>query len=158
MAAAGIEQALSRGLGAVQVSQQHSQDQAGGQLENATRPDKKPFMAEQLRQQDFNIEEAFAEFSVLHGVKSRLHQFGYEFFDAQARGFSLDPGCPGRTGLCRGATGLARRPYLECARSKLQPQLTSLPVERDGMVVIPQVGAIPVGGQTFSQAERTIRC
>ena len=31
-----------------------------------------------------------------------------------------------------------------------------LPVERDGMVVIPQVGAIPVGGQTFSQAERTI--
>ena len=31
------------------------------------------------------------------------------------------------------------------------------PVERDGMVVIPQVGAIPVGGQTFSQAERTVQ-
>ena len=25
------------------------------------------------------------------------------------------------------------------------------------MIVIPQVGAIPVGGQTFSQAERTVR-
>ena len=31
------------------------------------------------------------------------------------------------------------------------------PVERDGMFVIPQIGAIPVGGQTFTQAERAIR-
>ncbi|MBA5871767.1 MAG: hypothetical protein GDA68_17505, partial [Nitrospira sp. CR2.1] len=44
-------------------------------------PEKKVFTAELLRQQDFNVEEAFAEFSVLHGVKSRVRQFGYEFFE-----------------------------------------------------------------------------
>ena len=29
-------------------------------------------------------------------------------------------------------------------------------VERDGTIVVPQIGAIPVGGLTFSQAEKAI--
>ena len=31
---------------------------------------------------------SFAQFSVLQGVKGRLKQFGYDFFDVQASGFA----------------------------------------------------------------------
>src|SRR6185503_6930761 len=40
--------------------------------------------AAQLTSKDYSVEEAFAQFSVLQNVKSRLHQFGYDFFDTQA--------------------------------------------------------------------------
>ena len=119
-------------------------------------PEKKLFMAEQLRQQDFNIEEAFAEFSVLHGVKSHLRQFGYDFFDAQANTFSPIQDIPVGPDFIVGpqdslAVHIWNVPDPNFNRSFI------VPVERDGMIVIPQVGAIPVGGQTFSQVEQAVR-
>jgi protein involved in polysaccharide export with SLBB domain len=118
--------------------------------------EKKPFTAEELRQQDFTVEEAFAEFSVLHGVKSRLKQFGYEFFDAQAGSFSPVQDVPVGPDYIIGpqdslAVHIWNVPDQNLNRSFI------VPVERDGMMVIPQVGAIPVAGLTYSQAERAIR-
>jgi protein involved in polysaccharide export with SLBB domain len=119
-------------------------------------PEKKVFTAELLRQQDFGIEEAFAEFSVLHGVKSRLRQFGYDFFDSQANTFSPIQDIPVGPDFIVGpqdslAVHIWNVPDPTFNRSFI------VPVERDGMIVIPQVGAIPVGGQSFSQVERTVR-
>jgi type IV secretory pathway VirB10-like protein len=42
----------------------------------------------QLTSKDYSVEEAFAQFSVLQNVKSRLQQFGYDFFDTQATSFA----------------------------------------------------------------------
>ncbi|HET6675139.1 MAG TPA: SLBB domain-containing protein [Nitrospiraceae bacterium] len=119
-------------------------------------PETKPFSAASLRQQDFTVEEAFAEFSVLHGVKSRLKQFGYEFFDAQAGSFSPVQDVPVGPDYIIGpqdslAVHIWNVPDQNLNRSFI------VPVERDGMMVIPQVGAIPVAGLTYSQAERAIR-
>ena len=119
-------------------------------------PEKKAFTAELLRQQDFNVEEAFAEFSVLHGVKSRVRQFGYDFFEAQANTFSPIQDIPVGPDFIVGpqdsiAVHIWNVPDPSFNRSFI------VPVERDGMMVIPQVGAIPVGGQTFSQVEQTVR-
>jgi protein involved in polysaccharide export with SLBB domain len=119
-------------------------------------PEKKAFTAELLRQQDFNVEEAFAEFSVLHGVKSRVRQFGYDFFEAQANTFSPIQDIPVGPDFIVGpqdslAVHIWNVPDPSFNRSFI------VPVERDGMIVIPQVGAIPVGGQTFSQVEQTVR-
>jgi hypothetical protein len=116
-------------------------------------PEKKAFTAELLRQQDFNVEEAFAEFSVLHGVKSRVRQFGYDFFEAQANTFSPIQDVPVGPDFIVGpqdslAVHIWNVPDPSFNRSFI------VPVERDGMMVIPQVGAIPVGGQTFSQVEQ----
>ncbi|WP_447599441.1 SLBB domain-containing protein [Nitrospira sp. Nam80] len=141
---------------APQQSQQLQQQP--GLPERFQRPgqEKKPFTAEELRQQDFTVEEAFAEFSVLHGVKSRLKQFGYEFFDAQAGSFSPVQDVPVGPDYIIGpqdslAVHIWNVPDQNLNRSFI------VPVERDGMMVIPQVGAIPVAGLTYSQAERAIR-
>src|SRR4029079_7065799 len=48
----------------------------------------------QLTSKDYSVEEAFAQFSVLQNVKSRLHQFGYDFFDTQATSFAPIPDTP----------------------------------------------------------------
>ncbi len=119
-------------------------------------PEKKPFTGELLRAQDFSIEEAFAQFSILQGVKSRLKQFGYEFFDANVSTFSPVQDVPVGPDYVIGpqdslAVHIWNVPDQNFNRSYIAP------VERDGMLVIPQVGAIPVGGQTFSEAERTIK-
>ena len=142
----------------MQQPQQAPQQQQGFPPGGPQRPfpEKKPFTAEVLRQQDFTVEEAFAEFSVLHGVKSHLRQFGYDFFDAQAGNFSQIQDVPVGPDYVIGpqdslAVHIWNVPDQNLNRSFI------VPVERDGVIVIPQVGAIPVGGQTFSQAERTIR-
>src|SRR5437899_8087882 len=51
-------------------------------------PAAKPQPLEQTKTKDFSIEEAFTQFSVLQGVKARLKQFGYEFFDVKATTFA----------------------------------------------------------------------
>ncbi len=107
------------------------------------------------RAKDFTIEEAFAQFSVLQSVKRRLKQFGYEFFDVQASGFAPVLDVPVGPDYVIGpqdslAIHIWNVPDRNLNRSYI------VPVERDGMLVIPQVGAIPVGGLTFSRAERTI--
>jgi protein involved in polysaccharide export with SLBB domain len=118
--------------------------------------EQKPFKAELLRQQDFSVEEAFAQFSILQGVKSRLRQYGYDFFDAQAGSFTSVQDVPVGPDYVIGpqdslAIHIWNVPDNSFNRSYIAP------VERDGMVVIPQVGAVPVGGATFTQAERAIR-
>jgi len=110
---------------------------------------------DQSRAKDFTIEEAFAQFSVLQTVKRRLKQFGYEFFDVQASGFAPVLDVPVGPDYVIGpqdtlAIHIWNVPDRNLNRSYI------VPVDRDGMLVIPQVGAIPVGGLTFSRAERTI--
>ncbi|MGB5047152.1 MAG: SLBB domain-containing protein, partial [Nitrospira sp.] len=159
----GVSQ-LPFGQGVVPSLQQpaaQAQGQPGNQPGNSPGgvrplPEKKAFTAELLRQQDFNVEEAFAEFSVLHGVKSRVRQFGYDFFEAQANTFSPIQDIPVGPDFIVGpqdslAVHIWNVPDPSFNRSFI------VPVERDGMIVIPQVGAIPVGGQTFSQVEQTVR-
>ncbi len=143
----GLQSAAQGAMGGMQA--QNQQNQQKQQVE------RKPFTAELLRHQDFSVEEAFAQFSVLQGVKSRLKQFGYDFFDAHAGGFTSLQDVPVGPDYVIGpqdslAVHIWNVPDQNFNRSYIAP------VERDGMVVIPQVGAIPVGGQTFSQAERTI--
>ena len=143
----GLQSAVQGAMGGIQA--QNQQNQQKQQVE------RKPFTAELLRHQDFSVEEAFAQFSVLQGVKSRLKQFGYDFFDAHAGGFTSLQDVPVGPDYVIGpqdslAVHIWNVPDQNFNRSYIAP------VERDGVVVIPQVGAIPVGGQTFSQAERTI--
>jgi len=147
----GLQSAMQGAMGMGQQAQTlaHTNQQQKTQLQQ------KPFTAELLRHQDFSVEEAFAQFSVLQGVKSRLKQFGYDFFDAHAGGFTSLQDVPVGPDYVIGpqdslAVHIWNVPDQNFNRSYIAP------VERDGMVVIPQVGAIPVGGQTFSQAERTI--
>ncbi|HVG02869.1 MAG TPA: polysaccharide biosynthesis/export family protein, partial [Nitrospira sp.] len=118
--------------------------------------EKKPFTGELLRQQNFTVEEAFAQFSILQGVQSRLKQYGYDFFDANASTFSAVQDVPVGPDYVVGPQDslgihIWNVPDQNFNRSYIAP------VERDGMLVLPQVGAIPVGGQTFAQAEKTIR-
>ena len=145
----GLQSAMQGAVGGMQGQAQNQLNQQKLQVEQ------KPFTAELLRHQDFSVEEAFAQFSVLQGVKSRLKQFGYDFFDAHAGGFTSLQDVPVGPDYVIGpqdslAVHIWNVPDQNFNRSYIAP------VERDGMVVIPQVGAIPVGGQTFSQAERTI--
>jgi len=118
--------------------------------------EQKPRPRERETTKDFSIEEAFAQFSVLQGIKSRLKQFGYDFFDTQVSGFAAVSDVP------------VGPDYVIGPQDSLAVHVWNVPdqtfnrsyivmVERDGMMVIPQVGAIPVGGLTFSQAERVIR-
>ena len=145
----GLQSAVQGATGGMQGQLQSQMNQQKQQIQQ------KPFTAELLRHQDFSVEEAFAQFSVLQGVKSRLKQFGYDFFDAHAGGFTSLQDVPVGPDYVIGpqdslAVHIWNVPDQNFNRSYIAP------VERDGMVVIPQVGAIPVGGQTFSQAERTI--
>ncbi|MDA2910928.1 SLBB domain-containing protein [Nitrospiraceae bacterium AH_259_D15_M11_P09] len=110
---------------------------------------------EDTRAKGFSMEQAFAQFSVLQTVKRRLKQFGYEFFDLQASSFAAVQDVPVGPDYVVGpqdslAVHVWNVPDPNLNRSYI------VPVERDGMLVIPRVGAIPVGGLTFSQVERVI--
>lgn len=126
----------------------------GGQVVSAQQG-RKPKTSEEIRARDYSIEESFVQFSVLQGVKGRLKQFGYDFFDVQASGFAPVLDVPVGPDYVIGpqdslAVHVWNVPDQNFNRSYI------VPVERDGMLVIPQVGAIPVGGLSFSQAERVI--
>jgi polysaccharide export outer membrane protein len=104
---------------------------------------------------DFTIEEAFSQFSVLHGVKGRLQQFGYDFFDTQATSFAPVLDAPVGPDYVVGPLDSLSIHIWNVPDQNLNRSYI-VPVERDGMIIIPQIGAIPVGGLTFSQAERAI--
>ena len=111
--------------------------------------------AQDLTIKDFTVEEAFSQFSVLHGVKGRLHQFGYDFFDSQATSFAPVLDAPvGPDYVIGPLDSLSIHIWNVPDQSLNKSYIVS--VERDGMMVIPQIGAIPVGGLTFSQTERAI--
>jgi polysaccharide biosynthesis/export protein len=108
-----------------------------------------------LTAKDFSVEEAFSQFSVLHGVKGRLQQFGYDFFDTQATSFAPVLDAPVGPDYVIGPLDSLSVHIWNVPEQSLNRSYIA-PVERDGMIVIPQIGAIPVGGLTFSQAERAI--
>ena len=113
--------------------------------------------AQQLPQmsKDYSIEEAFAQFSVLQSVKSRLQQFGYDFFDTQATSFAPVPDAPVGPDYVLGPLDSLSIHIWNVPEQSLNRSYI-VPVERDGTIVIPQIGTIPVGGLTFSQAEKAI--
>ena len=81
-------QAAGKGLSSPLETQAFQSGQAGakgllGPLETQPRG-----AIQDLTTKDFTVEEAFSQFSVLHGVKGRLQQFGYDFFDTQATSFA----------------------------------------------------------------------
>lgn len=104
---------------------------------------------------DYSIQEAFSRFSILQGINARLKQFGYDFFDVQATGFAPVLDVPVGPDYTIGpqdslAITIWNVPDPTFNRSFI------VTVERDGTIVIPQVGAIPVGGLTFSQTNQAI--
>jgi polysaccharide biosynthesis/export protein len=109
----------------------------------------------QLTSKDYSVEEAFAQFSVLQNVKSRLHQFGYDFFDTQATSFAPVLDAPVGPDYVLGPLDSLSIHIWNVPEQSLNRSYI-VQIERDGMIVIPQIGAIPVGGLTFSQAERAI--
>jgi len=109
-----------------------------------------------MRAKDFSIEEAFTQFSVLQGVKARLKQFGYDFFDVQASSFAPVLDVPVGPDYVIGPQDSLTVHVWNVPDQNLNRSYI-VPVERDGTVMIPQVGAIPVGGLTFSQSEQVIR-
>src|SRR5262245_42573178 len=109
----------------------------------------------QLTSKDYSVEEAFAQFSVLQNVKSRLHQFGYDFFDTQATSFAPVPDAPVGPDYVVGPLDSLSIHIWNVPEQSLNRSYI-VPVERDGTIVIPQIGSIPVGGLTFSQAEKAI--
>ncbi len=111
--------------------------------------------AAQLTSKDYSVEEAFAQFSVLQNVKSRLHQFGYDFFDTQATSFAPVPDAPVGPDYVVGPLDSLSIHIWNVPEQSLNRSYI-VPVERDGTIVIPQIGTIPVGGLTFSQTEKAI--
>ncbi len=104
---------------------------------------------------NYTIEEAFSQFSVLHGVKGRLQQFGYDFFDTQATSFAPVLDAPVGPDYVVGPLDSLSIHIWNVPDQTLNRSYI-VPVERDGMIIIPQIGAISVGGLTFAQAERVI--
>jgi protein involved in polysaccharide export with SLBB domain len=109
----------------------------------------------QLTSKDYSVEEAFAQFSVLQNVTSRLHQFGYDFFDTQATSFAPVPDAPVGPDYIIGPLDSLSIHIWNVPEQSLNRSYI-VPVERDGTIVIPQIGSIPVGGLSFSQAEKAI--
>ena len=104
---------------------------------------------------NYDTEEAFARFSVLQGVKARLKQFGYDFFDAQASTFSPLTDVPVGPDYVVGPRDTLAIHIWNVPDESLNRSIIA-PVNSDGMVVVPKVGAIPVGGLTFSMTEQVI--
>jgi protein involved in polysaccharide export with SLBB domain len=138
--------ALTDSLQAGQAEEKGLSSPLETQLRGATRD---------LTTKDFTVEEAFSQFSVLHGVKGRLQQFGYDFFDAQATSFAPVLDAPVGPDYVVGPLDSLSIHIWNVPDQNLNRSYIA-PVERDGMIIIPQIGAISIGGLTFSQAERAI--
>ena len=105
--------------------------------------------------ENLSIEAAFSRFFILQGVTGQLKQFGYNFFDMQFSGLPPVMDMPVGPDYILGpedtlALHIWNAPQASFNRSYI------VPIEHDGIVVVPQVGAIPVVGITISQAHRLI--
>ena len=103
-----------------------------------------------------SIEEAFSRFFILQGVTGALKQFGYNFFDAQFSAAPFVTDVPVGPDYVLGpddtlALHIWNAPQANLNRSYI------MPIERDGMMVVPQLGAIPLAGTTLAQATRLIQ-
>lgn len=82
-------------------------------------------------------------------------QFGYDFFDTQATTFAPVPDAPvGPDYVIGPLDSLSIHIWNVPEQSLNRSYIVS--VERDGTIVVPQIGTIPVGGLTYSQAEKAI--
>ena len=148
-------QAEEKGLSSPLEIQAFQAGQAGGKGLSSLLETQARGGIQDLTTKDFTVEEAFSQFSVLHGVKGRLQQFGYNFFDTQATSFAPVLDVPVGPDYVVGPLDSLSIHIWNVPDQNLNRSYIA-PVERDGMIIIPQIGAIPVGGLTFSQAERAI--
>lgn len=105
---------------------------------------------------ELSIEDGFARFFILQGVTGRLKQFGYNFFDVQFSGFPPVMDVPVGPDYVLGPEDTLTVHIWNVPDSSFNRSYVA-PVERDGTLFIPQVGAISVAGMTFSQATRLIQ-
>jgi protein involved in polysaccharide export with SLBB domain len=103
-----------------------------------------------------SIEENFARFFILQGVTGQLRQFGYNFFDVQFSGIPSVMDLPVGPDYVLGPQDTLALHIWNVPDSNLNRSYI-MPVERDGTVFIPHVGAIPVAGLNFAQATRLIQ-
>jgi len=103
-----------------------------------------------------SIEDSFARFFILQGVTGRLKQFGYNFFDVQFTGMPSVMDVPVGPDYVLGPQDTLALHIWNVPDSNLNRSYI-MPVERDGTVFIPHVGAVPVAGSTFAQATRLIQ-
>jgi polysaccharide biosynthesis/export protein len=102
-----------------------------------------------------SIEEGFSRFFVLQGVTGQLKQFGYNFFEQPFSGTSSVMDMPVGPDYVLGPDDTLALHIWNAPQSSFNRSYI-MPVERDGMMVIPQVGAVPVVGNTMAQAQRLI--
>lgn len=102
-----------------------------------------------------SIEDGFARFFILQGVTGQLKQFGYNFFDVAFSGTSSVMDMPVGPDYVLGPDDTLALHIWNAPQSSFNRSYI-MPVERDGMMVIPQVGAVPMVGNTMAQAQRLI--
>src|SRR2546422_669844 len=105
--------------------------------------------------EELSIEEGFARFFVLQGITSRLKQFGYNFFEFPVSSFAPVMDVPVGPDYVIGPDDTLAIYIWNVPDAKFNRNYI-VPVGRDGMIFVPNVGTIPVAGQTFSEANRLI--
>ena len=102
-----------------------------------------------------SIEEGFSRFFILQGVTSHLKQFGYNFFDFPVSSFSPVMDVPVGPDYVVGPDDTLSISIWNVPDAKFNKTYI-VPVGQDGTIFVPQVGAIPLAGQNFSEAKRLI--
>src|SRR3989441_216072 len=105
--------------------------------------------------EELSIEEGFARFFVLQGITSRLKQFGYNFFEFPVSSFAPVMDVPVGPDYVIGPDDTLAIYIWNVPDAKFNRNYI-VPVGRDGTIFVPNVGTIPVAGQTFSEANRLI--
>src|SRR5438445_4353003 len=104
---------------------------------------------------ELSIEEGFSRFSVLQGITYRLKQFGYNFFDFPVSTFAPVMDVPVGRAYVIGPDDTLSISIWNVPDVKFNKTYI-VPVGRDGTIFVPNVGTIPLAGQTFSEANRLI--
>ena len=104
---------------------------------------------------ELSIEESFSRFFVLQGVTFRLKQFGYNFFDFPVSTFAPVMDVPVGPDYVIGPDDTLSISIWNVPDVRFNKTYI-VPVGRDGTIFVPNVGTIPLAGQTFSEANRLI--
>jgi protein involved in polysaccharide export with SLBB domain len=102
-----------------------------------------------------SIEEGFSRFFILQGVTFQLKQFGYNFFDFPVSTFSPVMDVPVGPDYVVGPDDTLSISIWNVPDAKFN-KTHVIPIGRDGTIFVPNVGAIPLAGQNFSEAKRLI--
>ncbi len=104
---------------------------------------------------ELSIEDGFSRFFVLQGFTSRLKQFGYNFFDYPVSTFSPVMDVPVGPDYVVGPDDTLSISIWNVPEARFNKTYI-VPVGQDGTIFVPNVGAIPMAGQNFSEAKRLI--